>query len=97
MSSDSMFRDRSFYTLCVLPIGIVIVGLLLLHFLVLQPYIDGIEKQIKDKTQAELNSINSMNCQQLHDKLLSSDHFYDSDNEAIARDHYVAQCGVRLP
>lgn len=74
--------------------------ILVLQYGVMQPMQDHwakVDAEIKAKTAAELNSINNMNCQQLHDKLLSSDHFYDSDNEAIARDHYVAMCAVRLP
>lgn len=71
-----------------------------LQYFVINPTNEKIEKDIADskaKTKAELNMINNSSCQQLHDKLLSTDHFYDPDNEAIARDHYVANCGVRLP
>lgn len=93
---ESIWRDRGFYTYCLIPIIIVII--IMGSFMFYSN--DYFNKKIAEnqaKSKAELTSINNMNCQQLHDKLLNTDRFFDSDNEAIARDHYVAQCGVRLP
>ena len=97
---ESIWRDKELWRNMSIGLGLVALLGIGMYYGLLKPQEEHwakIDAEMKQKTQAELTSINNMNCQQLHDKLLSTDHFYDSDNEAIARDHYVAQCGVRLP
>lgn len=100
LDQDSVWRDKELWRNMSIGFGLVALLGIGMYFGLLKPQEEQIAKydaEVKAKTAAELNSINNMNCQQLHNKLLSTGHFYDSDNEAIARDHYVAQCGVRLP